>query len=60
MQILVGEGVVNLNKLSLPETKNRKRQWNQSSKILTPGDGNLREVTFSKFFKQLETLNNYS
>lgn len=60
MQILVGEGVVNLNKLSPPETKNRKRQWTQRSKIFTPGDGNLRGITSWKFFKQLEVLNNYS
>ena len=60
MQILMGEGVANLSKLSPPETKNRKRQRNQSSKIFTPGDGNLRGIKSWKFFKQLEVLNNYS
>jgi hypothetical protein len=60
MQALVGEEVADLKKLSQPEKKRHMNRGDFNSRHFIHGEDKLRRMTSSKFFKQLENLNNYS
>ena len=60
MQALVGEEVADLKKLSQQEKKRHMNRGDFNSRHFIQGEDKLRRMTSSKFFKQLEKLNNYS
>jgi len=59
MRILVREEAAYRKKLSQPERKSYMNMKRLSSKLFAQVEDKFREVTSSKFFKQLEALNNY-
>lgn len=60
MQISVKEEVADLKRNSQLEEKRYMNRGNPNSRRFVQGEDKLRRMTSSKFFKQLEILNNYS
>ena len=60
MQISVKEEVADLRRNSQLEEKRHMNRGNPNSMRFVQGEDKLRRMTSSKFFKQLEILNNYS
>lgn len=60
MQISVKEEVADLRRNSQLEEKRHMNRGNPNSRRFVQGGDKLRRMISSKFFKQLEILNNYS
>ena len=60
MQVLVKEEVADLKRNSQLEKKRHMNRGNLNSRRFIQCEDKFRRMTSSKFFKQLEILNNYS